>query len=167
MDSVYLSAITSSSSSVIRDLKQTRTAIPTSAACKKILVSYHLLAYLYFGHPLCSYFCWNVVYSSDSWAKRWTFLSSWNVGPVLRKAWEWSSWFESRPAQTSASFQIFTCVFVLFCFVLPNLLSPSSAVLLKGPNSWIIQTYLVDFWLQILCHIYLFCSDVSDTNTFQ
>ena len=72
-------------------------------------------AYLYFGYPVCFYFRWNSVDSSvSSWKKRWTLVLQ-----MSAKVWRQRGngavkvSFESRTAQMSALFHIFTCAFCL------------------------------------------------------
>ena len=95
--------------------------------------------YLYFGYPVCFYFCWNSIDSStSSWTKRWMLVLEMSATFWRQhgnEAVEVS--FESRTARMSALFHIFMCTFlssVISLIILLTLPSPSSAVLPKVPN---------------------------------
>ena len=99
-------------------LKQTRTARRQRWEARNIFIFVILVfysAYLYFGYSVCFYFRWNSVDSSvSSWTKRWTLVLEMSATFWRQRgngAVEVS--FESRTAQMSALFHIFTCAFCL------------------------------------------------------
>ena len=106
--------------SIIRDLKQTRTATPTSGGKKYNSYSSYFTKHIFtLVTFVCFYFRWNSVDSSvSSSTKRWplvlempaTFWRQRENGAVEVS-------FDCRTAQMSALFHIFTCdICLLFCF---------------------------------------------------